>query len=134
MKFDKIAWAEIVKEAIGTHTQNEFSRLCGVNKASISNFVTGSKNQPTYDTILKISKAAPHVSLNRLLKAGGYAVVESDIDTAKLTQEILSLLIDTGIVNPQKEMTDKERNEIVNFVRKCLDLKTTMIDIENNIK
>jgi len=124
--FDRNKWAEIIKKAQGEMSLNDFAKLTGVNKASLSNYKNcNTPNRPKYDTILKLSDACPDISLAQFFIAADYtALLPSEYQVKDdLTKDIVKLLIEEDIINPDTPLSFEEKDNILRFIRKCIHLK-----------
>jgi len=123
--FNQRKWSQLLKKAQGNMSLNEFSKLTGVNKASLSDYVNEqSSSQPKYSTIEKIVNSCPDLPIPLVLSAAGYDLLlntENPVDD--LARDITDLLILKGFVDPDKPMSVEDRNDMVEFISKCLQFR-----------
>jgi len=124
MAFDKHKWAEVIKQCIGDRSMNEFARISGVNKASISYFVNEKQDKkPTYETVEKICNASPLVPEKEIFEAAGHPYRGSNESLPQIAKEIMSVLITEAGIDPNTELTDDEVEEYVALFKKCVEIK-----------
>jgi len=124
--FDKEKWAAILKKAQGDLSLNKFAQLTGVNKASLSNYINCiSQHRPEFKTIEKLNDACPDISITQFLLAAGYdKFVPGAGDVDALAHGINNMLIEQGVIDPRNPIDVEERDHIIKFLKKCIELKS----------
>lgn len=78
-KFDKTAFAYLLKKALGPKTQVEFAEECGISTAHFSRLINEKFDKPpTLDTVALIASHTTFVSDFELYIAAGYGIDKSE--------------------------------------------------------